>query len=193
MPKGNARACQKKHSIRVSHLAIHINESRLSNTPFLFFVFLKLQFISNEIMPKLSLFNQTVQAQKDNRDHYQGFPFRYHDFSQQSEECSNFRLQRRPMRKPKLLPIITLLLQMFNQLIADIRDFSQVDRSQASGVICLPQSATMVQDTRKAISHFFITRQTFGIRNLETLKHQFLFVNTLYKQQLCLLFLTQWR
>ena len=77
MPKGNARACQKKHSIRVSHLVIHINESWLSNTPCLFFVFLKLQFISNEIMPKLSVFNQTVHAQKDTRDHYQGFPFRY--------------------------------------------------------------------------------------------------------------------
>ena len=81
MPKGNARACQKKHSIRVSHLVIHINESWLSNTLFLCFVFLKLQFISNEIMPKLSVFNQTVQAQKDTRDHYQGFPFRYNDFS----------------------------------------------------------------------------------------------------------------
>ena len=60
MPKGNARACQTKHSIRVSHLVIHINESWLSNTPFLFFIFLKLQFISNEIMPKLSVFNQTM-------------------------------------------------------------------------------------------------------------------------------------
>ena len=77
MPKGNARTCQKKHRSRV----IHINESWLSNTPFLFFVFLKLQFISNEIMPKLSVFNQTVQAQKDTRDHYQGFPFQYNDFS----------------------------------------------------------------------------------------------------------------
>ena len=57
MPKGNVRECQNKHSIRVSHLVIHINESWLSNTPFLFFVFLKLQFISNEIMPKLSVFN----------------------------------------------------------------------------------------------------------------------------------------
>ena len=79
MPKGNAKTCQKKHIIRVSHLVIHINESWLSNTPFLFFVFLKLQFISNEIMPKLSVFNQ--MAQKDTHDPHQGFPFRYNDFS----------------------------------------------------------------------------------------------------------------